>query len=90
MLYRKFVLFIIVSCLIITSSHTSTTAEDQNGLPPFIKVTDYGGVPRQQFPVTGGIPLPKGALTAEELSDLAMSSEDSQRIPAGFQHYQNW
>ncbi len=89
-LHRKFALSIILVCLMVTACYTRASIEQQNGLPPFIEVTDHGGVSRQQFPVTGGIPLPKGALTEEELSDLAMSSENGRQIPAQFAVAGGW
>jgi len=66
-------------------SHSENREQsEQDGLPPFIDVTDYGNVSRQQFPVTGSIPLPKGALNEEALSNLALFSTEKQQIPAQF------
>ena len=63
---------------------------EQNCLPPFIDVTDYGNVSRKQFPVTGSIPLPKGALTEKTLSSLALFSTDKQQVPAQFSVIGRW
>jgi hypothetical protein len=76
--------------LVALVNYTCAFADLHNGLPPFVNVTDYGNIHRQQFPVTGGIPLPRGVLNEGDLSRLILLSPDSQRIPVQFAAIGKW
>jgi hypothetical protein len=85
MTHRTIVLFVAFICFI-----NDVSAERQTSLPVHIHVTDYGDVRRQRFPVTGGIPLPKGALAEEELRYLALLSGDNTQVPVQFTVIGRW
>jgi len=85
-----FLLVSLITLTIAAAYYTEASAAQQNNLPPFVDVTDYGNVHRQQFPVTGSIPLPKGSLTEEDLSNLALFSPDKQQVPVQFAVIGRW
>ena len=76
--------------LITMMSCSAALADQSKGLPPFVNMTDYGDIHRQQFPVTGSIPLPRGALTESDISLLALLSPDGQQIPVQFTAIGKW
>ena len=92
MIYKTFFLLLSLIALVTASAcYTDASADLQRGLPSFINVTDYGNIHRQQFPVTGGIPIPRGALAEGSLSRLALFSADGQRqIPAQSKAIGKW
>ena len=82
-------LFLMIS-LIALVNYTCAFADPQNGLPSFVNVTDYGNTYRQQFPVTGGIPLPRGVLNENDLSRLVLLSSEVQQVTAQFAAIGKW
>lgn len=57
---------------------SSAAAQD---LPPFVQVTDHGAAERRNFPVTGAVPLPRGAIREGALPPFMMKAEDGRVLP---------
>ena len=59
-------------------------------LPPQIHVVDWGNVAHDRFPVSGGIPFPRGALLESDLADLVVTEQNGTPVPVQLQPTARW
>ena len=57
-------------------------------LPVEISVKEHGGVPRPLWPVTGGVPLPKG--TARDPAELVLKDATGKPVPCQMNTVTRW
>ncbi len=72
-------LFLIIILCISLSYAFSTTSTALHSGQVQLQVTDYSGVERVNYPVTSGIPLPKGAVKDEQ--HIALYNSQGKEIP---------